>query len=832
MIEFELLEKKDYFPNVQENRNIRLIKKITPLNINKVLKKELINLINNEKYFFYFIDINALKLFDKDVIKSISSITICKLTNESLEKLTTAEKIEFLNNDFLNLIDISIFSNISDNFFNQIEINQFKNAKQKVVYELIRKRKIEHLNKKVLKYFYQNYFNKIDEEKDIIYLLSKSGENFEYLTSDNFIYLDRFIGRTDKLDHFLDKLKKFRFSDEDSGENFYFNKGVLNYKEFINNDTMVVKNEEIKDKIQDFLSDGESYEIMKDYCIKCTYNEQNRQLAINTLKELLNETAYDIFKRIDQYRIYEILIIVDNNRDNHLKYYIQLFKIIREINSLQLDHPAEFDVRIRFFSRIINERFFNIDFLEKLAEQNLNNIRDMISIFFNGTDENAIPEALREQHVKVIKDYLEIVKQKYKIKEDEIIQELQKILYDKGDINDLFDIFIKGRNKNEKLYLDLMMQSIIEMPSFDKNVEEKVSTLFKYIRDIGLTIAGAKISSLTGSKLLKTAIVGAGAVKIIKNIKDDIIKSYFGLTNIQKKIYVMNYRNTPKSTCSIISKKIKENFRKVITPIGKFTDYLFRKKIWKMNDEAIGFDKFNFNFKETEKLLEECNTFRDKIINLYIEIRLSMIKPQYTQKLYNIKSQLIKHNSKKKSKKLKKFFRTKEKIVQYLKNKKKDELKQKFPEFIDSFSNRSKKFFNNVKGFFKGVCNGIGSIAFFANLRIKENKNETIEKLINGVKKEKYEKELKKYDEYEEECDINTARDDIEFMAKSSKDENILLLLDIEQKKCEQNLEKLRYNLKNNIIDNRKEFHIVSQEMEDIIFENNSDDKKELLLIK
>ena len=47
MIEFELLEKKDYFPNVQENRNIRLIKKITPLNINKVLKKELINLIKN-----------------------------------------------------------------------------------------------------------------------------------------------------------------------------------------------------------------------------------------------------------------------------------------------------------------------------------------------------------------------------------------------------------------------------------------------------------------------------------------------------------------------------------------------------------------------------------------------------------------------------------------------------------------------------------------------------------------------------------------------------------------------------------------------------------------
>ena len=121
----ELLEKKDYLPNVKENRNIRLIKKISPQNINKVVKKELINLINNENYFFYFIDINALKLFDKDVIKSISSTKICKLTKESLEKLAIAEKIEFLSNDFLNLIDISIFSNISNNFFYQIEINQF-----------------------------------------------------------------------------------------------------------------------------------------------------------------------------------------------------------------------------------------------------------------------------------------------------------------------------------------------------------------------------------------------------------------------------------------------------------------------------------------------------------------------------------------------------------------------------------------------------------------------------------------------------------------------------------------------------------------------------------
>ena len=73
----------------------------------------------------------------------------------------------------------------------------------------------------------------------------------------------------------------------------------------------------------------------------------------------------------------------------------------------------------------------------------------MISIFFNGTDKNAIPEALREQHVKVIKDYLEIVKQKYKIREDEIIQELQKIVDDKENADELFDILIKGRNKNE-----------------------------------------------------------------------------------------------------------------------------------------------------------------------------------------------------------------------------------------------------------------------------------------------------------------------------------------------------------------------------------------------
>ena len=308
-----------------------------------------------------------------------------------------------------------------------------------------------------MKYFYKTYFNSIKEIEDIKYLLSNSGKNFEYLTPDNFIYLiSKFIGKTNELDSFFEDLKNYVYPDENNGVIINYRKGVLDFKEFIKSDIMVVKYEEIKERIKNFLDNSESYELLKDYCIKCLDNKYNKELAFNTLNEILKEPAYNIFKKIEQYRINEILILIDNDRRNQIKYYIRLHKILREINSLILVHPCEFDAKINFFSHIINERLFNIDFLENLAEENFSNIESVINEFYNGSDKNAIPEELRKQYVKIIKDYLEIVKRKYKINEDLFIEKLQKIAEDKENINIKLEIFLQTINDPEKLYFDLL----------------------------------------------------------------------------------------------------------------------------------------------------------------------------------------------------------------------------------------------------------------------------------------------------------------------------------------------------------------------------------------
>ena len=80
-------------------------------------------------------------------------------------------------------------------------------------------------------------------------------------------------------------------------------------------------------------------------------------------------------------------------------------------------------------------------------------------------------------------------------------------------------IFLKNLTAPEKLYYDLTIQSVIEMPSLSKNVEEKCTVFMKFIRDIGLTTLAVKCASLTGSKILTSISIGIGVAKIFKKYK-------------------------------------------------------------------------------------------------------------------------------------------------------------------------------------------------------------------------------------------------------------------------------------------------------------------------
>ena len=359
-----------------------------------------------------------------------------------------------------------------------------------------------------------------------------------------------------------------------------------------------------------------------------------------------------------------------------------------------------------------------------------------------------------------------------------------------------------------------MMQSIVESSTFENKVESKANTLFKFIRDIGMTVLGAKCTSLTGSKTLTAISLGFGVAKILKNIKEEVVKSYFSLPDNQRRIYLINQRSSPQRTGDIIKKKLKEKCNKIAMPVKNFVNNLIRKKILKIKDDSkIGFDKFNFNFKDKENLKKECYKYRDNDIEDYFEKSNSMIEPQHNQILYEMREKLKKQLPKKKSEKLIKFFKVKQKMTNYLIAQRKEKLKKDYPDFDETFSNKTKILFGNIKSFCVGTFNGLISAFSFnlMDLRIKDSKVQTIEKLIRGIKETEYKEKLEEFKKYVTECSISTLKDDIEFLVKSTSDEHIFKLLEDKKETDKNNNELLKNKFKTDV-----------QEREDVLIENNN----------
>ena len=767
--------------------------------INNYSQDDLISLINNEKIFFDNININELKLLNNNIFYKISENTLKNLTKEGIENLVKAKKIQYLNKNLLNFIRKDLFHVLSNDFFKQITINQFYSAKKKVIIDLGKIRKIHNFNKTVLKDFYKEYFNSFEDIKVIVYLLAKSGKNFEYLTIDNFTYLKKFIGQKD-LDFFLDKLRKFHFLDEDNNINTSFHKGILNYNDIIKEKDKAI----VHDQIKNSNIHNNSYDLLKDYCIRCCEKVEDREVMIKTLKDILNNPTLNIYQKIEHFKILEILIFVDIE-ENRVNYYKELLKKICEINSMELYEPAEFDVKLQLFSEIINKGLFKDDLLEILAEENLRNIKYLLNTFYTGTDKTAIPENLRKQHVGIINDYLNVLKKKYKIEDNSIIKKLESIVQDKENLELNLNIFLKSMDKNEKLYFDLMVQSITERPTFENQIESKANTLFKFIRDIGITVLGAKCASLTGSKALTAISLGFGVANILKNIKEEFVKAYFSLSDNQRRIYRLNQRAAPQKTGVIIKRIIKEKYKSVVVPVKKYVNNFIRKKILKINDESkVGLDKLILNFKDEENLKKECSEYRDKHVDYYFDSLASMIEPQYNQDLILLKEKLKKHYPRKKSEKLKQFFEVKQNMIDYLISQRKEKLKKEFPEFDNNFLNNAKSFFGGIKSFGIGVFNGLISALSFNHIdfRIKDSKSQTIEKIIMGVKETEYNNKLEDFKRYESDCFISTLKDDIEFLVKSTPDEHIFKLLEDKKDTDKKNLEMLRKKFKTNFQEN------------------------------
>ena len=171
-------------------------------------------------------------------------------------------------------------------------------------------------------------------------------------------------------------------------------------------------------------------------------------------------------------------------------------------------------------------------------------------------------------YVEIINDYMNVIEKKYSIKKDKIMDDLQKI--DINNQEEELSTFINSLNNYEKLYYDLLLQLVLESPDSESWIKSYTTPIFKFMRNILLTIGGFKLASLTGSKTLLALSASIGGAMIFKDVKDEIIKSYFSLHEKGRKLYHLNCKNSPEKRISILTRKIKEKYRKYIKPVENF----------------------------------------------------------------------------------------------------------------------------------------------------------------------------------------------------------------------------------------------------------------------
>ena len=98
-------------------------------------------------------------------------------------------------------------------------------------------------------------------------------------------------------------MRKFHFLDEDNNINTSFHKGILNYNDIIKEKDKAIVHDQIKYRIDNFLSDGDSYDLLKDYCIRCCEKVEDREVMIKTLKDILNNPTLNIYQKIEHFKI-------------------------------------------------------------------------------------------------------------------------------------------------------------------------------------------------------------------------------------------------------------------------------------------------------------------------------------------------------------------------------------------------------------------------------------------------------------------------------------------------------------------------------------------------
>ena len=820
------------------------IKSIDASNISKYDDNVLIQMINKTTYLFFdLINRDALKLIKKEVFAHLNRDCFNSLKKENLNLLAENDKVQYFSDNFLNHIRDNVLKNLSSKFFEKIKPEQIKMSIPHVIKILMNSNQFKYLENHTLKELCSKIsFSDYGEEKivQLIDILYNRGK-LSYITGENYISLEKLLD-SNKMEKYLDKLKDVQYLDNKKKlDNFFLKnrtESVLEEDDIkIDEDEIDVKNEEIKNRIDDYLS-IDNYNKLKVYCEKCCKDPNNKQTMLNYLYSILKCSKNNIYELQDEFEIRRILILLNKGKEEkeekkeNKEHFKRLKQILKDMQNIELTGPDEFITKLNLYSQIINEESFDINFLEILAEENLKNIKSLLSQFYSGTDKDAVPNKLRLKHVDIINDYIKVIKDKYNIKDNKIYKKLEKIQNEKDEeeMKTQLLLFENSLDKYEKLYYDLMIQSMLEQPTKESWVESYATPLFKVIRNFAMTLCGIKLASLTGSTILTSLTATVGGAAILKNIHEEYVKSYFSLKEGDRRTYHINVKNTPKSGFFILKAKLKEKSKKYFNPVKKFFTSLFRKGLLKLKDTPkIGFEK---NYISTN-IEEEYNYFRNKEKEKSIENKENALELKKKLILIKINKKFINNSRTGKPKEITKFFEIKKKLVEKLIEKRENKLKEKYPEFTDdSYFSKIKKIGHNAISYVFGAFKSLTNVMTFGVANHFMSKKNNIELRLEMLKNSKYKQfkeELEKIENDKETWYYEMLNEDIKYQSKlSSGDYKIFKKFDnkikmekkeiLEEKK---NLTRYNINNKSNTNENVTLNKDINSETESIIESSN-----------
>ena len=780
-------------------KSIKFVKQLNLDNMNYVVEDEFLELMNKFKdKFFTNISKEVLKKIPHKIFSKISEKCIKDLSKKNLELLANINLINYFPEKLLD--KRKDFEDLSSSFYEKIDVKFYKNLNEKKLIKMVEKKIISNLPNNALKYicdkinfnesFLESWFQ--SKKPIIINLLNELNyrNKLNYLTQESIISLKKYINEMsyEILTNLKNSTLKKYIENNDDDLSFIINTNkrkeydnyedsILNKKDIgdiFNDVNQLIKPDEIPIKIGTFLQQ-ENFLDLRDYCFRCCRKFTNRDIMISTLYEFLYEGNNHIYYKLDKIEILIILIIVEKG-ENSINNYKKLIELIKNISESELEETDEYISRINKFSEITKQiNIFDINFLEKVAQINLRNIKSFIEIFYKGADKDSVDTYLKEKYVEILNDYIRIIVKKYKIDQKKILENLKNIIEEECNIEERLDIYIQSLNVHEQLFYDLFIQSIIEKPDSESKIKSWATPIFKIIRDTIGTVLGTRLCSLTGSKILSTITASVGTAFIIKDIQEMVLnKSYFG-SEKYRKIYHMNKKNNCENRFVIFKRKIKEKTKKIINPIKNFFYSFIDKKILNLKEEIkIGFD-CNYDMNNIE---EEAKNFKKNFINDYF-IRLEqLINIKFFERLSKMQKKYEKKQKNEKVKKIKDFSKVKEEMIERIFEIELGELEKLFPEFKrESTCEKTKNFFkngwSNVKVLFKTLVKVTTNGLFYGEPNEKTDSEIRLE-LIKNLKYREFLDKSNKINENRQKDLYQVLYDEVKSMSNLTNKDKIL----------------------------------------------------------